>query len=213
MISRADGVTIQFFSMAYLVMLSERRNDYHFARQARTLAVLSDSGSRNPQKWDERFFDLKEVSMQRKSVSRISMVATPMMIVCGLLVAGSSAWADDRGEGKENEPPCTLKTLKGGYLVADKGTILPPAFGVTIPTFGTNAGFHLFNGDGTGTDIVTVRINGETVLKNAVVPTSYTVNADCTGTITVLVPGGPHFDIFIAPSGEAIVLVGTDPGN
>ena len=131
------------------------------------------------------------------------------MVVCGLLAVGSSALADDSVEG----PPCTLKTLKGRYLVAEKGTILTPAFGVTAPTFGTNAGFHLFNGDGTGTDIVTVRVNGVTVLKNAVVPISYTVNADCTGTITVLVPGGPHFDIFIAPSGDAVVLVGTDPGN
>src|SRR5712671_914603 len=101
--------------------------------------------------------------MQMKSVSRISMMPTRIMIVCGLLVAGSSAWADDGVEG----PPCTLKTLKGRYLVADKGTIFPPAFGVTAPSFGTNAGFHLFNGDGTGTDIVTVRINGVTVLKNA----------------------------------------------
>jgi hypothetical protein len=61
MISRADGVTSQFFPMAYLVMLSERRHDYHFATQARTLAVLSGSGSRNPQTWDERshVYDLK----------------------------------------------------------------------------------------------------------------------------------------------------------
>ena len=29
------------------------------------------------------------------------------------------------------------------------------------------AGFHIFNGDGTGTDIVTVRFGGETVLENA----------------------------------------------
>ena len=145
--------------------------------------------------------------MQRKSVSRISMVATPMMVVCGLLVVGSSAWAD------EKEPLCTLKTLKGRYLFAEKGTILPPAFGVTGPTPGADAGFHLFNGDGTGTDIVTLRVNGATVLQNAVVPISYTVNANCTGTITVLVPGGPHFDIFVAPNGEAIATIAADPGN
>ena len=151
--------------------------------------------------------------MQMKSVSRVSMVPTRIMIVYGLLVAGLIAVEPGYAEEKEHGPTCTLKTLKGRYLFADKGTILPPAFGVTGPTPGADAGFHLFNGDGTGTDIVTFRINGETVLKNAVVPTSYTVNADCTGTITVLVPGGPHFDIFIAPSGEAIVLVGTDPGN
>ena len=151
--------------------------------------------------------------MQRKSVSRISMVATPMMVVCGLLVVGSSAWADDGVKGNENEPPCSVKTLKGRYLFAEKGTLLPPAFGVAVPTIGADAGFHLFNGDGTGTDTVTLRVNGVTVLRNTVVPISYTVNADCTGTITVLVPGGPHFDMFVAPNGDAIATIGTDPGN
>jgi hypothetical protein len=34
--------------MPYLVMLIERRHDCHFATQARTLALLSGSGSRNP---------------------------------------------------------------------------------------------------------------------------------------------------------------------
>jgi len=135
--------------------------------------------------------------MQMKAVSRISMMP---MIVCGLLVSGSTAWADDGAA----RPACTLKTLNGRYLFAEKGTILPPAFGVTGPTPGADAGFHLFNGDGTGTDIVTLRVNGATVLKNVVVPISYTVNADCTGTLTVLVPGGPSFGMFIAPNGEAI---------
>jgi hypothetical protein len=162
---------------------------------------------------EERFEvkDLKEVSMQMKSVSRISMVATRIMIVCGLVVAGLIAV--EPGIAEETQPTCTLKTLKGRYLFADKGTILPPAFGVTGPTPGADAGFHLFNGDGTGTDIVTLRVNGVTVLENAVVPISYTVKADCTGTIKVLVPGGPSFVIFIAPSGEAIATIAADPGN
>ena len=136
--------------------------------------------------------------MQRKSVSRTSMVATPMIIVCGLLFAGSSAWADD--------PLCTLKTLKGRYLFVDKGTILPPALGVTVPTPMANAGFHLFNGDGTGTDIVTLILNGVTILRNSPQPFSYTVNADCTGTYTVL-NGGPSFDIFVAPTGDALATI------
>ena len=134
-----------------------------------------------------------------------------MMVVCGLLVVGSSAWAQNGVKANENEPLCSLKTLKGRYLFADKGTILPPAFGVTGPTPGADAGFYLFNGDGTGTEIVTVRVNGATVLKNLVVPISYTVNADCTGTLTVL--NGPSFGIFIAPNGEAIATIAADPGN
>ncbi len=61
MISPAEGVTIQFFSMVYLVILIERRHDYHFVTQPPTLAVLSGSGSRNPQTWDERshVYDLR----------------------------------------------------------------------------------------------------------------------------------------------------------
>jgi hypothetical protein len=144
---------------------------------------------------------------RRKSISRISMLATPMMIVCGLLFAGSSAWADD------DKPVCTVKTLKGRYLWVDKATNLPPFAGVTGPTPATNAGFHLFNGDGTGMEIITFILNGVTILKNAVVPFSYTVNADCTGTVTALVPNGPHFDIFVAPDGGSVAYIGADPGN
>src|SRR5437879_2246630 len=103
----------------------------------------------------------------------------PMAAVLLTSALAGPAVADDGVEAKENVPPCTLQTLKGRYLVADKGTILPPAFGVTAPTPGSNAGFHLFNGDGTGTDIVTFRVNGVTVLQNAVVPIRYTVIADC----------------------------------
>ena len=45
-------------------------------------------------------------------------------------------------EEKENEPTCTLKTLKGRYLFALHGTLLPPAFGVTEPTPSDAAGFQ-----------------------------------------------------------------------
>jgi hypothetical protein len=115
-------------------------------------------------------------------------------------------------EEKEHEPTCTLKTLKGRYLFAQSVTVLPPAFGVTEPTPAYAAGFRIFNGDGTGTDIVTLRLGGVTVLENEVTPISYTVNADCTGSITVT--NGPPFGIFIAPNGESIATIATDPpGN
>jgi hypothetical protein len=115
-------------------------------------------------------------------------------------------------EEQEGEPTCTLKTLKGRYLFAASGTLLPPAFGVTEPTPGADAGYHTFNGDGTGTATVTVRVGSEIVLENFVTPISYTVNADCTGSYTV--PNGPSFDLFIAPNGEAIARIATaPPGN
>ena len=75
MISRAGEVTINFFSMAYLMMWIERRHDYHFATQARTLAALSGSGSRNPRTWDERshVYDLKGgLNAKEASIERIN---------------------------------------------------------------------------------------------------------------------------------------------
>jgi hypothetical protein len=144
-------------------------------------------------------------------MKRVALLAIGigLVVTFGLLTV-------ERGsaEGEKEAPTCTLATLKGRYLFATSGTALPPAFGVTEPTPGASAGFHIFNGDGTGTDTVTVRIGGEIVLSKVVVPISYTVNADCTGSYTVLIPDGPSFDLFIAPTGESIATIGTAPeGN
>jgi hypothetical protein len=112
-----------------------------------------------------------------------------------------------------NPVQCTLATLKGRYLFAGAGTILPPNSGVTEPTPGTHAGFHIFNGDGTGEDFLTVRINGKTVVDKFEVPIKYTVNADCTGGYAPQIKDGPTFELFIAPSGEQFSLISVTPGD
>jgi hypothetical protein len=134
-------------------------------------------------------------------------IAIGLVVTVGLLTM-EQGYADEKDHARE----CTLATLKGRYLFGGIATLLPPAFGVTQQSLGSSAGYHIFNGDGTGTDIVTFRINGETVLENEVVPISYTVNADCTGTYTALIPGGPSFGMFIAPHGEELMVIGTDLG-
>jgi hypothetical protein len=137
----------------------------------------------------------------------ICAIGISLVVTLGLLTVG-------RGSAQGEKPTCTLDTLKGRYLFATSGTLLPPALGVTEPTPGASAGFHIFNGDGTGTDIVTVRIGGKIALRNVAAPISYTVNADCTGSYTVHVPNGPSFDLFIAPSGDAVATIATAPeGN
>jgi len=42
---------------------------------------------------------------------------------------------------------------------------------------------------------------------------SYTVNADSTGTYTVLLPGAPTVEIFVAPNGEEFVAIETSNGR
>ena len=134
-------------------------------------------------------------------------VGIGLVVAMGLLTIGQGYAKDKHDKGT-----CSLATLKGRYLFAASGTILPPAFGVTEPTPGADAGYHVFNGDGTGTDIVTVRVGTAIVLDNFVTPTSYTVNANCTGVLSV--PNGPSFDLFIAPNGDFLSTISTaPPGN
>ena len=136
-------------------------------------------------------------------------LAAGLVAIAGLSLSRTFAASNDDGHRG-----CTLATLKGRYLFAFPAPLLPPAFGVTKPTPSNAAGFHIFNGDGTGTDTVTFTVGGEIVLENVVAPISYVVNADCTGAYTVLVPNGPSFDLFIAPDGEQFAIIATaPPGN
>src|SRR5436190_18729470 len=135
-------------------------------------------------------------------------VAAGLAAIAGLGLSGTVTASNDDGP-----QVCALATLKGRYLFAFSTTLLPPAFGVTQPTPSNAAGFNVLNGDGTGTDTVTLTIGGHIVLENVVVPTSYVVNADCTGTSTVLVPNGPSFDLFIAPDGEQFASIATGPSG
>jgi hypothetical protein len=115
-------------------------------------------------------------------------------------------FGDDHGD---RPPKCTLATLKGRYLFGGIATLLPPA--VPQQSLLAVAGYHVFNGDGTGTDVVTASINGTIVEENSVVPIRYTVNPDCTGTYTV--PSEElSFSIFIAPNGAELIVIATTPG-
>jgi len=111
----------------------------------------------------------------------------------------------------ENEGKCTLATLNGQYLFNGSGTLFPPAFGVTSVSTGTSAGFHIFNGDGTGFDFVTFSLNGVDQHVPSPVAITYTLNHDCTGTYSVP-SAGLHADIFVAVDGSALTTIDTDPG-
>ncbi len=85
------------------------------------------------------------------------MMGIGLFITVGFITVkhGHSARQQEHSHAHEEHAMlCTLKTLKGRYVFANSGLLFPPAFGVTEPTPGANAaGFHLFHGDGTATDI------------------------------------------------------------
>src|ERR1700674_4807260 len=118
-------------------------------------------------------------------------IGTGVLIGAGGLLTVERGYADDTTK-------CTLATLKGQYLFTDQGTLF------------ASAGYHIFNGDGTGTDFVTLTFNGVNQNVPSPVPISYTLKPDCTGTYTV--ESGPHFNIFVALDGSELAVIGTDPG-
>jgi len=110
-------------------------------------------------------------------------------------------------EEKEHEPTCTLKTLKGRYLFATTGSNIVESVSQPIGIVEVLD----INGDGTlNVPAVTLSVNG-TILRFADVSGSYTVNEDCTGTITFVTE--VHLDIFIAPNGKEFHLIQTDPNT
>ena len=95
---------------------------------------------------------------------------------------------------------------------AGSATLFPPAFGVTAPSTSASAGFHIFNGDGTGSDFVTFSVNGVDQHVPSPVAITYTLNHDCTGTYSVP-SAGLSFDIFVAVDGSQLTVISTVPGG
>jgi hypothetical protein len=108
-----------------------------------------------------------------------------MMIVCGLLVAGSSAWADDAEDVK-----CTDRTLLGDYGFAIEGVGgLPPAFSLNAIR-GVAMGH--FDGKGNFSQVDHVVAGGTPPPQEWTFGSGpYTVNPNCTGTLVINIPGSP----------------------
>src|SRR4051812_7663876 len=110
----------------------------------------------------------------KKSIFRMSKVATPIMIACALLPSGGSARADSGGGA------CSNRTLRGDYGFSVEGLVLP-APGVAIPVRGVH--MTRFDGQGNLTQVDHIVINGvPPALDWTPVTGSYQVNTDCTGT-------------------------------
>jgi len=110
----------------------------------------------------------------------------------------------------DGSPKCGVATLKGRYLFAAQGLVFAP--NQTEPTAAASvAGIHVFNGDGTGYDLVTLTLNGIDQQVPHVNPLTYELNSDCTGTYAVT--GTPlTFAVFVSPTGDEITTINTNAG-
>ena len=123
--------------------------------------------------------------MQWKSVSRISMVTIPLMVVCGLLVPASSTGPTARADDEDTKV-CTNHTLHGEYGFALEGEILGPGLqfrGVVM---------QHYDGKGSFTQVDHIVVNGVPPAEEWTPGSgTYAVNPNCTGSAVINVPGNP----------------------
>jgi len=106
---------------------------------------------------------------------------------------------------------CSNSTIRGSYAFTIQGTIFLPN-GATLLVDGIAK--ETFDGEGGETQVDAVATNGNLTPGWRPGTGTYSVNADCTGTQTISVPGLPdlHLQIIVAQSGNTIHQVVIDPG-
>jgi|GEM_PF-1803420 len=156
-----------------------------------------------PTKTDRVETEGREANIMRRVGLRA--VGIGVLVSVGLLTV-------EQGFADDGAPRCTLATLKGRYLFGGgTATVFPPAFGLTEQAIGSAAGYHIFNGNGTGQDYVTFTLNGIDQHVPSPLSLTYTLKSDCTGTYAVE-HGGPTFDIFVSPNGDEMTSINTNEG-
>ena len=131
---------------------------------------------------------------------------TKQSLVLAAIALGISSVAladDDEAIG------CSARTLKGLYIFAATGYSIPVS-GPAQPKAVVE--MIRFAGDGNlFVPAATRSING-VIARSQPGGGTYTVAANCTGTLA-FGPPGPGFDIFVEPSGGTLYMIQTDSGN
>ena len=121
----------------------------------------------------------------------------------GVLAVGTG-FANDENAGKAK---CSEATLDGTYLFAEDGVILTGNDQIPFAL----AGYEVYNGNGKVRGVQSGNFGGEVFRKEPFTGT-YTVKANCTGTVTFTGGGAAtQGDVFIAPDGSMFAFVRTDP--
>jgi hypothetical protein len=125
--------------------------------------------------------------MNKQSL-KFSRLATPLMIVCGLLVSGVSAVA---AGSDDQHCSCSNRTLSGDYGSTAQGVLLPnPGMPPELPF--TSIGVTHFDGKGNFKGVEHTVVNGvQQGLDWTANSGTYAVNSDCTGTLVLNTPNSP----------------------
>jgi hypothetical protein len=150
--------------------------------------------------------------MKTKLVKRItscSLFACALMSLIAATTFSTSGFAQAQRGGPAT---CGLNTLRGLYLWTFDGY---QNFGGNPVPKALMQGIR-FNGDGTQTvPFGTANIGGTIIIDTTGSEGTYTVAADCTGTLLFGGPGGPSFNMYVGPGAQQlwITQIGGGPGD
>ena len=134
-------------------------------------------------------------------MKRIIVLSTVATLMLGVLVAGTgyANMSEDAGA------KCSDATLHGRYLFAFDGFEIKGNDKV-VPF--AQAGYEVYGGNGKMKGALSGNVDGE-IIRNEPFSATYTVKADCTGTVTYT--DGTRYDLFLDPDGTQFTFVQTNP--
>jgi hypothetical protein len=131
--------------------------------------------------------DQKEVTMQRHNTTGIAALTIPLTIICGLLAPGLSSAAEPEMRGRT----CSNGSLSGRFGYVTIGVLLGSP-GLPAEAQFRAVGAATFDGEGHYTLVEHTIINGTPPAIPWISDTgTYSINPDCTGTMTLTTPLNP----------------------
>ena len=142
--------------------------------------------------------------MNRRGLWAAGVVLILLVVVAGALTTVGAGYAKDEDTSRAK---CSEATLQGTYPFAFDGVEIK---GNNDQTPFAIAGYAVFDGHGNEKSVVSSNFNGQVSRKQPISGT-YTVKADCTGTLTFT--DGSQIDLFIALDGSMFTFVQTKPSE
>ena len=137
-----------------------------------------------------------------KSITSYLLFACALVSLVAAMALGTSATAGAAADGQA----CSVHMLKGLYLWTFDGY---ENFGGNFVPKAIMQGLQ-FNGDGTTFNpFGTVNIGGTVIIDATGGVGTYTVAADCTGTLSIT--GAPTFNIYVGPGAQKVWTLETSP--
>jgi hypothetical protein len=133
----------------------------------------------------------------------LSLVVVALVMAAMLLVVAMPALTDAKDENAAGAK-CSEATLDGRYLFAYDGFVIKGNDKVPF----ASSGYEVYDGNGHVKGVASTNVNGK-VTRNEPFSGTYTVKADCTGTVRYT--DGTQFDQFIDPDGSTFTFIQTKP--